>query len=622
VPTDNATDKAPTPPARKRLLILASSALGGLVLGTLLVLLVTGTIEVGGSSTPSDEVGPEGGTVSRDGLVVEVPANAFADTAALRITEARADASRLLPGTVALGPAYAVEVDEDLTRPVKLRFALSEHIRRPDQVLVAEREAPGQMWTAQHARFDAEANELVVAVDNFTIFQPLEYVGKAAGRVGGAIKNAGQRVLDASIDFGVTATSTLLRFGGVRSSEPECGPEMPGWALSGDVGIGIANALILACMEQTGSEIKLKVVNNRGIGMEFVPPQAFRVSLHGSDLSDQVIDASREALTKSKWRTVSAASEIDLAGPPQRAEFEVRPTMRAFVFDLAVFGLDQAGGKYGGGVAAAVDYLNCVHDSAARLGEGPPASAQVAMDAALGTWRDCGGVLKKAGAGAAATAGAVFFGGIKIGAGGVDALAALTTGERAQLKVSAVPVPAGTSCGLAHATGANGDTVEAELKVMKGSALCSIVHSLWDRYWAETGPCDQQGAGTCFHNFGIWRCVAPTLALYPEVFSCDQPAGNAEIAGLSTAPAPVAQSCEAFEVRGITVVVSKTDFSCSDTKKIASSVVTCMTIEASIDVCGQYDNGVVCDTGPSSLEESLSFSCSGSGGSVRFDAGL
>lgn len=367
-------------------------------------------------------IGPGGGTVSKDGVTLVVPSGAVSREVALRVERGGAEAAdRLLPGMRPLAPVYSIELDPDLTlrRPVRVHFDVDEIPRGP--LFVASREAVGEMWTLRRASAASEGNEVVVAVDGFSLLQPLEDL---AGRAAAGTE---------------TAAKTLLRLGGARASEPRCGPPPFGYQLAGDTGADDANALIFACLEGSGSDLALHVVNNRAIGMKHSLPQGTRVSsLTSPALSDALMDAVRNVQRGMSWRSISAAGEVVLTGEARKLEVTVEPTLSSFAFDLALFAIGEAGGKMAK-AAATVNYLECVREAADRLGAGPPRSAGEALDAALGVWRLCGDTLARVGKGALAKAGAVFFGGIKLGAGTTDAAAELLTQQRARLSVEKAP---------------------------------------------------------------------------------------------------------------------------------------------------------------------------------------
>jgi lysophospholipase L1-like esterase len=82
----------------------------------------------------------------------------------------------------------------------------------------------------------------------------------------------------------------------------------------------------------------------------------------------------------------------------------------------------------------------------------------------------------------------------------------------------------GTSCGVHVAenlyTADPSDRFESRLGVTRGQLPCSEVEAAFERYASDRSPCPEQGAGTCWREYGKWRCVAPTYSLYPADFTC------------------------------------------------------------------------------------------------------
>jgi hypothetical protein len=381
-------------------------------------------------------IGPEGGTESAEDVTVAIPPGAVSKEASLRIQRVEGGASKLLPEMRALAPVHSIELGAGLRRPAQVRFALDG--ARGGPVYVATRETVEEMWTLRRARLIGSGEEAVIATRGFSFFQPLEDLTEKA--LAGA----------------TTATATLLRLGGVRASEPRCAQPPFGYELEGDVGTDDSNALVFACLEASGEEMSLHIVDNRAIGMEYARPRGLRVtSLTSPDLPDELMDAVRDVQGDSTWRSISATGEVVLSGRPSQEEIAVEPTLRSFAFDLAVFAIGQAGGKLAK-AAAVTNYLECVREAAGRLRAGVPKSAGEAMDAALGVWRRCGDTLAAAGGGALAKLGAVFFGGMKLGTGATDAVAELLGEQRAELRVTEAPpaVLAFSAEGAVEAVGA------------------------------------------------------------------------------------------------------------------------------------------------------------------------
>ena len=347
---------------------------------------------------------------------------ALSQTAHITINGDSGSATNLLPGTTARSELFSISIDRRLTKPAHLIIGVTGMPSAGHQLYAATRERDGQMWTLEKGVFDPSQRRFRISTNRLSQWQVLE----AAKRL--------------AIDAGVTVTSTVLRFAGVRASQPSCGPPPPDYQLQGDAGVGDANALIFACLEQAGSEMALHIADNRGIGMEFAIPRGFRVTNTTSpDLPEELLGTASSALKAGSWQTIPTSGQVTLTGSPAPVELHVRPTLRAFVFDLGVFALGQAGGKVGRGVEATANYLNCFRAGADRLGEGAPSSLQAGIDATVELWRDCGQALARAGL-SAASAGAVFFGGFKLGTGSADAVAAIARRETATLRIVKNPI--------------------------------------------------------------------------------------------------------------------------------------------------------------------------------------
>lgn len=356
-------------------------------------------------------IGPAGGAVSEGEATVVVPEGAAIREVEVEVQRRGESATKLLPGMRALAPVYSIEVEGELRRPVQLRFVVDG--ARGGRVYVASREAEGEMWVLQPAKLTGDGREAFISTRNFSMLQPL-------------VAEAG------------AAAATLLRFSGVRAEEPRCGPPPFGYELVGDIGSGDANALIFACLEATDSGIALHLVNNRALGMEYSLPAGLRPSAQSSpELPEAVLDA-MGAVQGSGWRSIPAAGEAVLTGQAGERKVVVKPTFRAFVFDLAVFGLGKIGGR-AAKAAGTLDYLACAREGANRLGSGPPPSAKAARDAALGIWRSCAETLDDVARGANAMGGALFFGGMKLGTGATDAIAQFFTRQRAELQIAKAP---------------------------------------------------------------------------------------------------------------------------------------------------------------------------------------
>jgi hypothetical protein len=473
---------------------------------------------------PDDLVTARGGTVSRGPIKVVVPPGAVREKTRIRVETTRDSATRLLPGTARRSPAYEISTDSRLLKPVTIRIAVGAKGLNGRTLFAATREQSDEMWVLRSGHLDQGTNEFVVHTRSLSIWQLVEVV-----------KNA-------IVDAGVAATSAFLQVGGARATEPDCDQAPVGLALEGDTGGGDANALVFGCLESHAQGMAIRVVNNRAIGMEFQVPNGLHVTdAKSPEIPDEVLDIVRSVLSDNDFRIVSAGGDVTLAGPASETELVVHPTLGSFVFDVAVFTAGRFGGKTGKAAQATSEFLDCARSAVDRVGHGIPVSARAALDAALGMWRDCGATLAKAGAGASATAAAVFFGGVKLGAGATDALAALLNEESAKLRVVEAPVGPGTTCGVID-TGRtfrpHGDIkvrFRVEVRVEGGEILCSEALHVARRYELADNPCVNAG-NTCPLTQEGWRCDTPTAGSFPITLRCDN--GGIELVGTDPDPLP------------------------------------------------------------------------------------
>jgi hypothetical protein len=479
-------------------------------------------------------VGVEGGAVTGSGVEVEIPAHAVRGSADVAIEEVDYNAVNQFPDFTALSRTFSIDVDQRLARPASVSIPVLDEPRAGTTILVASRETPVQMWILSPGRYEARDQAVSFRTSEFTEFQILE-----------TVKNA-------VVDAGVAATKTFLKFGGVRRDEPDCGEPAVGWGLQGDTGTGDANAVLYACLETEGSEAAVHIVSNRAIGLSMSLPAGFRtIDVSNPNIPDQVARALRSA-AGSRIQDLPAAGEIRVAGPVGRAQFEIRPTFGSLAFDLALFAVGEFGGKGGRSVKGAVDFLRCVNgivDSSDKANR-ELGGLQAGLDFAYGAWRDCGDALARSGAGAAAEAGAVFFGGIKFGTASADALGSLVNREHLELRIRPAPVGPGTACGVVKSGrswnpyGDYSRPLDVEVEVSRGMVLCSEAMATlsWYLRLDPESACADAGS-LCVQDHRSWICYTPPPPSFPTLTQCKS--GSNEVRGIDTEPLPTKGSIQA-----------------------------------------------------------------------------
>lgn len=479
-------------------------------------------------------VGVEGGTVSGSGVEVEIPAHAVRDSADVAIEEVDYDAVDQFPDLTALSGTFSIDIDRRLARPASVSIPVLDEPRPGATILVASRETPVQMWVLRPGRYEPGDQAVSFRTREFSEFQILE-----------AVKNA-------AIDAGVAATKTFLKFGGVRNDEPDCGEPPVGWGLQGDTGIGDANAVLYACLETEGSEAAVRIVSNRAMGLSTSLPAGFRtIDVSNPNIPDQVARALRSAVG-SRSQDLPAAGEIRVAGPVGRAQFAIRPTFGSFAFDVALFAVGELGGKAGRSVEGAVDFLECVNGVVDSGGQADRELGwlEAGLELAFGAWHDCGDTLARSGAGAMAEAGAVFFGGIKLGTGSADALGSLVNREQLELRIRPAPVGPGTVCGVVKSGrswnpyGDYSRPLDVEVEVGRGAVLCSEAMATlsWYQKLDPESACVDAG-NTCVLDHGSWTCYAPPPPSFPTLIQCES--GSSEVRGIDPEPLPTKGSIQA-----------------------------------------------------------------------------
>lgn len=373
----------------------------------------------GQSDPPTYSIGPEGGVIEAEGLRIQLPRGAVQSQAEVSIATDASPATGDFPKLEQRSAPFSIAIDQPLRKPAIIEFDTSG-IDQEDRVFVASREDPEEMWLLDSVPVGA-GGTVTITTRHFSFWQIVEDVARGASAK--------------LIDLAAESVATFLRFGGVRAAEPHCGSPPPGYEVTGDIGLGDPNALVFACLEGDLREMTLQVVNNRAIGMEVVVPEGLEVSdLDGPQLTDEVVNLWRD-LNHDSRQTISATGAIGLSGSPAETQLEIKPTTRTFIVDMAIFTVRKLGGKEGKAIDAASNYLQCPRDAAASLADGPPASAAAAFASAQSIARSCGQTAVDAGAVGFAKELAVFYGGMKLGVGTTDALAAMLTGEEAHLQV-------------------------------------------------------------------------------------------------------------------------------------------------------------------------------------------
>lgn len=486
------------------------------------------------SSDDAATVSVEGGTVFESGVKVEIPPHAVQGSADVAIQEVDYDAVDQFPDLTALSGTFSIDVDQRLARLASVSIPVFDEPRAGATILVASRETPVQMWILSPGRYEAGDQVVSFRTREFSEFQILETVKNAA------------------IDAGVSATKTFLKFGGVRNDEPDCGEPPVGWGLQGDTGIGDANAVLYACLETEGGKAAVRIVSNRAIGLSTSLPAGFRtVDVSNPNIPDQVARALRSAVG-SRSQDLPAGGEIRVAGPVGLAQFEIHPTFGSFAFDVALFAVGELGGKGGRSVEGAVHFLECVNGFVGSSGKANRdlGGLQAGLKFAYGAWRDCGDTLARSGAGATAQAGAVFFGGIKLGTASADSLGSLVNRERLELRIRPAPVGPGTACGVVKSGrswtpyGDYSRPLDVEVEVSRGEVLCSEAMATlsWYQKLDPESACAHAG-NLCVLNSGSWTCYAPPPPNFPTLVQCKS--GLNEIRGIDTEPLPTKGSIQA-----------------------------------------------------------------------------
>jgi len=533
---------------RRRSLMLGGAGLALVVAAAVALVALTGLFD-GGVAT----VGPEGGTISAEGVTIKVPPGAVSRETEFGVERASDDATELLRGTNAGSGAFAIDGGAPLRKPVELSLPVSTRPRSPDGLLAASRERAGEMWILQPGEYDREAKQFRVSTRRLSAWQVVEQPE------GGPVATGRQ------------VTSALQRLTAARARPPTCTDPPRGYALHEQVGARGGNGPVSACLGESQGETILEIANNRAIGIEYELPAGLRlVDAEHPSIPDVVLDAARKAVGGGAWRSVSPKGRVTLAGKPARTSLRATPTRRAFVFELGVLAAGQS--KRGGTPKATLQFLGCFREAADRLGGGAVGSPQAALDSALSAWGRCGHTLVRTGAGASANAGAAFFGGLKAGPGLADALGGPSDRQRTELRVREAPVPTGTSCGTFDTgqklnRGSGSRRLIVTVTVDQGRALCSESRELVRWYATADNRCVNAG-NTCPLKRGAWVCSAPSAGSYPQVYRCDRKDGTAVLA-TDARPQAVKRSCGDLARRGFGIGnLESVDVDCDTARRV------------------------------------------------------
>jgi len=156
----------------------------------------------------------------------------------------------------------------------------------------------------------------------------------------------------------------LLRFAGIRGTDPTCEPNLGKKMLKyvSDGGIG-GDKLLLSCAETDGTgAAKVKLVNNRGYLMPVKIPKSldFKVKLSSSieEAGLQVFQAASESVLPDRTVLVPGGSQLTLTVPVDVEDFTVEPKPNQ---GIAAFGfLAEQIGEIGLAQTDVAELLRCV----------------------------------------------------------------------------------------------------------------------------------------------------------------------------------------------------------------------------------------------------------------------
>jgi len=314
----------------------------------------------------------------------------------LNVGRVQQDDEALGVGSKAASAVFAISSDGQLTRPAKVRFALDGvPTEERSRLRVAHRESASEMWTL-HPGTVAGA-EFVYLASSFSQMQ--------------------LRTLSPTLQLRSTQ-ATVEEFAGLRAQDPKCGTAPAGTEY--EVVARKRRPVVAACIESVEGGVALvKLANKRSNGLAMRLPQGAELkSVSGRGLSEEV------------WRTVYKALGDDSLFIPGGgtasvllrtlpAEIKLSGDNSAMATDAMIY--FAAGGKLGEGAAKLAgriaEYAQCIH-SAASADQSQSTATQLASFFRE-LWSNCG---SKLGQGQLATAGAVFFGPLKLGTQFVDSV--------------------------------------------------------------------------------------------------------------------------------------------------------------------------------------------------------
>lgn len=513
------SEEAPPRPGRRKWLVGLALAIA--VVAAVLILLASGllSLDAGGDAK---SLGPEGGTVSGEGIVIEVPAGALEEEGTIEIERVPEEATALLPDTEGRGPTLSVETDQPLLKPIELRFSLDQASEK-STLAVATREDDDQMWTLRSGRLNEAGSEYALTTDQLSLWQLVAAETRET-------RQAFATVAKATLQEARQSAFALHRFVNTRATKPSCSAAPAGYTLDVMASGPSDNALVFACLDTLDGELAIRVVNNRAIGLEFEIPDGLEVAdISAPNLPEAVVEDLEEVLLADEGQVLPAGGEVVFTGPASAEVLEFRASPRGFALDMGISSLGLTGGKAGKSVVAAGEFLECLEGSSRRLLEGAPQSAQTAWDNLRGIFiDDCGQALARAGGGALATKAAVFFGVGKLSAAAVDSIASVVSDQSATVRVKETGVGPGSSCGVVETGkqwgGPFGDDrrpLNVEITVESGQVLCAKAQELVKWYTTADNPCINSG-NTCPLEQDGWTCVGVTSGSYPVIYRCSR----------------------------------------------------------------------------------------------------
>jgi hypothetical protein len=431
------------------------------------------------------------------------------------VTEAEDTDTSLLDGFSKPGsPIFTVE-SSDRAGPYELRFDLpNDPAASPERLVAASRKDEQAMWALSEGQ--VVGDRFVVQSSHLSQWQ--------------------LRILGANVK--APSKAEIERALGVRASRPTCGSPPSGFVVEVDDRSGI---LLGPCLDSGGV---LKLANNRAVSLEFDAPRRSRTRLSSPTLSERFYDSLYQALPGVRLRLLPGAgtATISIGSLPTELRFRADPD--ATVLELAIALLTRGRSAKATG-AKDLETVKCLHQQYGEVGGDSLASEQDLMEAVADLVGACGetigttlGPRALAEVGFALDLARLGYGAWDVGRSLADAEARVRVGT---VPEKLIPAPAspeavvslGTSCGVIEGVYAETDHgVGLEMGVSKGEVSCDTIEAAIRGYLETTGPCTQQGAGTCWRAVGRWLCVAPTYSAYPVGVSCTDEARGQRILGI------------------------------------------------------------------------------------------